>query len=307
MINDRLGELLYKAGWNQGILLPALPYSVIYKVDEPLSKIAKSANKHRGVAGGSQKGALLATGLPSGKIGVAFGIPRQEDHLVIASQDCDIVRNVNEEPNIVAMRAFVTENERILRYANGNSSRYFLLDQNRGLVAESTLMALIEKPVFLDLKPELGAFDVATKLRFARWVAHRFDRFPFPDNVVGAVIKPLLENFSQMQRDNDVDLDALDTVREIRLAQIAGNPPFDVRILFIIPESGLPDGGLALARLVNRIREWFNPLAARLTAWDARHIYEITVGDYLDTQQIYLDHYTYQGQTIQGLLPPPGI
>src|SRR5579872_5069817 len=257
MVDDRLGELLYKAGWNQGILLPALPYSVIYKVDEPLSKIAKSANKNRGVAGSGQKGASAATGLPSGKIGVAFGITRQEDRLVIASQDCDIVRNVNEEPNIVAIRAFVTENERILRYANGNSSRYFLLDHNRGLVAESSLMVLIEKPVFLDLKPEPGAFDTATKLRFARWVAHRFDRFPFPDTVVGAVIKPLLENFSQMQRDNDAELDALDVVREIRLAQIDGPPPFDIRILFIIPESGLPDGGLALARLVNRIRGWF--------------------------------------------------
>jgi hypothetical protein len=51
------------------------------------------------------------------------------------------------------------------------------------------------------------------------------------------------------------------------------------------------------------MRSWFNPLAARLVAWDARHLYEITVGDYLDTQQIYLEQYTYQGQIIQGLLP----
>src|SRR5437588_4372332 len=96
-------------------------------------------------------------------------------------------------------------------------------------------------------------------------------------------------------------------VKEVRLAKIVGNPPFDVRILFIVPESGLSDNGIALARIVSRMRGWFNPLAARLVAWEARHIYEITVGDYLDTQQIYLEHYTYRGQTIQGLLPSPRI
>lgn len=92
-------------------------------------------------------------------------------------------------------------------------------------------------------------------------------------------------------------------VKEVRLAKISGNLPYNVRLLFIIPESGLPDGGIALARLVSRMRGWFNPLAARLVAWDTRHIYGISVGDYQDTQQIYLDHYTYRGRTIQGLLP----
>ncbi len=127
------------------------------------------------------------------------------------------------------------------------------------------------------------------------------------DDVVGAVIKPLLENLSQMQKDGDPDLDALDNVKEVRLAKIVGKPPFDVRLLFIIPEEGLPDKGVALARLVFRIRTWFNPLAARLVAWEARHLYEITVGDYLDTQQIYLEQYTYQGQIIRGLLPAANI
>ena len=109
------------------------------------------------------------------------------------------------------------------------------------------------------------------------------------------------------QQENDADLDALRVVKEVRLAKIEGKLPFDVRILFIIPESGLSDNGIALDRFVARMRRWFNPLAARLVAWDARHIYEITVGDYLDTQQIYLDHYSYRGQTIQGLLPSPRL
>ena len=303
MADNMLGELLYGSGWRQGVLLPPLPWSVIYRNDEPLSKIAKAAAKRPT----EQRDNTVITGLPLQGISIASGITRREDYLVIASQDCDIVRSLSEEPNIIAVRAFTTGNYNILQYADSNSTRYFLLDRNRGLVAESSVMTLIEKPVLMNFTPEPGAADFATQERFARWIAHRFDRPAFHDVVVGAVIKPILDNLSQMQKNNDPDLNALNNVKEVRIAKIIGKPPFDVRLLFITPESGLPDNGVALARLIARMREWFNPLAARLVAWDALHLYEITVGDYLDTQQIYLEQYTYRGEIIQGLFPVPHI
>jgi len=114
-----------------------------------------------------------------------------------------------------------------------------------------------------------------------------FVAWGFPENIVGAVIKPILDYLSLMQKANDPDLRALDMVKEVRLAKIVGDPPYDVRLLFIIPETGLSDDGIALARLVSRMRKWFNPPAARLVAWDAHHIYEISVGDYLDTQLMF--------------------
>lgn len=302
MADNKLGEYLYDSGWRQGVLLPPLPWSVIYRSDDPLSKIARTAKRQAG-----QVDISAATDLPLHGIGIASGITRKEDRLVIASQDCDIVRSLSEEPNIVAMRAFTTENSNILKYADSNSSRYFLLDRRRGLVTESTVMVLIEKPVLLNFTPEPGAFDSATQERFARWIAHHFDRPALDDDVVGAIIKPILDNLSQMQKNGDPELEALDTVKEVRIAKIVGKPPFEVRLLFIIPQEGLSDKGVALAQLVSRIRTWFNPLAARLVAWDARHLYEISVGDYLDTQQIYLEQYTYKGQIISGLLPTANI
>ncbi len=303
MVDNMLGEQLYNSGWHQGVLLPQLPYSVVYRSDDPVSKIARKANRHQT----EQRDTQTIAGLPFRGLRIASGIARQGDYLVIASQDCDLVRSLNEDPNIIAIRAFTTGNDDILQYADSNSTRYFLLDRNRGLVAESTFLVLIEKPVLMNFTPEPGVSDGATQERFARWIAHRFDRPAFHDDIVGAVIKPILDNLSQMHRANDPDLSALDNVKEVRLAKIVGKPPFEVRLLFIIPEQGLPDNGVALARLVSRMREWFNPLAARLVAWDAHHFYEITVGDYLDTQQIYLEHYTYRGQIIQGLLPTPNI
>ena len=265
MADNLLGEELFKAGWQQGVLLPALPWSVIYQVDDPLNKISKAAQRQGTID--VRQGSLSATTKPS-RYGVAFGINRQSDYLVIASQDCDITSKLSDEPNIIAMRAFITNNENILSYAGGNSTQYFLLDHKRGLVAQSTMMVLIEKPVLTLFTPQPGAQDTSTKERFARWVARHFERPAIDENVVGAVIKPILENLSQMQKGNDPELDALKLVKEVRLAKIVGDPPFDVRLLFIVPETGLPDNGIALARLVSRIPSWLNPLAARLVAGD---------------------------------------
>ncbi len=151
MADNKLGEHLYNSGWRQGVLMPPLPWSVIYRSDDPLSKIAKTAKRQA-----EQVDIPASTDLPLHGIGLASGITRREDYLVIASQDCDIVRSLSEEPNIVAMRAFITENNSILKYADSNSSHYFLLDRKRGLVAESSVMVLIEKPVLLNFTPRIG-------------------------------------------------------------------------------------------------------------------------------------------------------
>ena len=107
-----------------------------------------------------------------------------------------------------------------------------------------------------------------------------------------------------MQEEKDPDLEVLDMVKEVRIAPLASDFPYKVNMLFIISEEGLPDNGVALARFVGRLREWFDPEFASLVAWDASHLYEISAGDYIDTQQIFLDHYTYDGNTIRGLKPP---
>src|SRR5439155_11401859 len=182
MADNKLGERLYDAGWRQGVLLPALPWSVIYLIDDPLSKIAKTAKRQQ-VADIKLKSTLAATDLPFYGIGVASGITRKEDRLVIASQDCDLVSNLTEEPYVVALRAFTTDNANILRYADSNSVHYFLLDRKRGLVAESSILVLVEKPVLTNFTPELGVPDSTTQERFARWIAHRFDRYAFPDSI----------------------------------------------------------------------------------------------------------------------------
>jgi hypothetical protein len=93
--------------------------------------------------------------------------------------------------------------------------------------------------------------------------------------------------------------------KELRVAPLADSP-YKVHLIFIISEDGLPKGGdLALGRFVSHMKEWFDPAKASLVAWNAANLYEISAGHYMDTRQIYLDHHTYQGETITGLVPPP--
>lgn len=290
-----IGSQLEDAGWEQGVLLPPLATSVVYLPANPVTPGARAAAK-RGEAPSFQ-----APGLTPHH--VASSISRADDRLVVISQTCDIIREPNVEPTVMAMRAFFTGNARILGPAATNSARNFLLDPARGLVVDATLVSMIEKPFLATLAPEPGAPDPDTQGRFSRWLAHRFDRPALPDRVVEAVVAPILENLRVMSEAEDPELRALDPVHEVRVARITGDLPFDVRLLFLIPETGLPDGGTSLARLIGRMREWFDPAAARLVAAQPLSYYSVSVGDYHSTDRIYLDYYTYRGRTIHGLGP----
>lgn len=303
MADKLLGQQLYATGWKQGTLLSVLPWSVIYNANDPLTRIAKSA-KQQSNGRNRYKAETTSTEIAVPPYEVASGITRTEDYLVIISQDCDIVKDPNSIPTIFSMRAFLTEKKHILRSAAGNSTQYFLLDKEQGLVADSTIIVPIEKPVLNNFTPKIGAPNEETKRLFAKWIAHCFNRPAFSDEVVRAVIKPILDNLRVMQECDDPQLEVLEMVKELRVAPLIGDLPYEVRLLFIISENGLPDDGLALGRFVGHINDWFDPAEARLVAWDASHLYEISAGDYIDTQQIYLDHYTHNGETIRGLVPP---
>lgn len=299
MAEQTLGQQLYDAGWNQGVLLPPLCWSVVYHADDPLTAIAKAASRQ-----GQQSAGGDVRSIPRHEI--ATGLIKPRDYLVVVSQACDIVKSPGFEPNITAMRAFETNNAQLLESAGSNSARYFLLDPTRPLVVDATVAVLIEKPVLLTLTPQQGTPDETTRRRLAEWLARRYNRPALEEQIVYAVQKPILDNLRKMREDGD-DLRALAEIREVRIAHLKGLPPYEVRLLFIVPQAGLADSGHALAQLVGRISAWFDPRLARLAAWDALDLYQISVGDYLETDRLYLDHYTYRGQTTHGLEPPSPV
>ena len=296
MAGISIGKQLEAAGWEQGSLLPPLASSVIYLPSNPVTPISRAAAKQ------GKSPTITANGFVAHHI--ASGLPRStEDRLVVVTQTCDIVREPNVEPTVMAMRAFFTDNERVIGPASRNSTRNFLLDPRRGLVVDATVVSIIEKPFLTTVSPETGVPDVETRRRFGLWLGHRFNRPALPDRVVEAVVAPILNNLRTMQEEGDEDWRVLDEIKEVRLGRIAGELPFPVRLLFIVPDEGLADGGIGLTRLVGRMHGWFDPAVARLVAAQPLTYYGISVGDYYATDRVYLDYYTYRGRTIQGLEP----
>lgn len=295
MADTSLGQRLVDAGWKQGVLLPPVSSTVVFLPGHALTGIAKRA-KDTPLAD-----TTTIAGSPSHS--VASGIPRKTDAFVVISQACDIVRSENDEPTVLAMRVYTTDNDRTLSAAVSNSARTFLLDPDRRLVVDATVLSVIEKPVLATVTPQPGAPNEFVERRFARWVAARFSRYAFPDLIVAAVTKPTLDGLRGLQQAGSPDLAALDPLEEIRVAPTEGDPPYDVSLIFIAPESGLPDGGAGLARLAGHIDAWLTPGQARLVSWDAVHYGELSVRDYFDHERLQLDEYTYQGVTVRGLEP----
>lgn len=305
MADEHLGEQLVAAGWQQGALLPPVESSIYFHLDKPLTKIARDAQP---ILASEVKQQQTEKKPAHFHHAVASGRSRkQADRLVVITQTCDINKSPDVEPVVWAIRAFFTKNSDMLKRAGGNSKRQFLLDESRGLVAEMTNLVAIEKPVLADFDPEQGALDEATRRRFSHWIADRFERVPQPEQVVRAVIRHILDNLRQAENDNAPDVEVLQHIREVRFAKLEGDPPYNVQLVFMATQPGLSSGEYsALSRLVVKMREWLAAGGeAKLDAWDVATPADISLEDYLNTDKLDLDEYTYRGRTVRGLTPLP--
>lgn len=101
MADEFLGKRLYEAGWSQGTLLPVLPWSVIYNSNNPITKIARTAQQKIDAQTRRQSEATPIE-VASPPYSIASDISRPKDYLALISQDCDIVKDPNQIPTIFA-------------------------------------------------------------------------------------------------------------------------------------------------------------------------------------------------------------
>jgi len=297
-MSQDVGRTLYRAGWTQGVLLNPIAVSVAFAPDQPVSKIAKAA------IGRGAPDASLKLGHPHG---IASGVAASTERLVVVSQACDIVKSPNDEPNILAMPVFKTENQRIIGPASRNSSRYYLLDAGRGFIVDASAVAVIEKPLLMTMTPEVGALTEDDRKRFGRWLARRFNRPAIDDDVVVAIVKPILENMRALQAAGNLDPELFDQIAEVRLLVENDSLPFTFDLLFMVEAIGSAEFELLLAPLLGQMRSWFQPELSILRAWYTRTYEDVSVADYLASEQLYLDEYSYEGGTIRGLIAPEPI
>jgi hypothetical protein len=215
------GRELYDKGWRQGSRIAVSARQGFHRAFEPID-----TQEHD---------------LPEGM------------DLVLATQDCDLVRPEEKLPLLEGIGC-CEDPERAAR-TRLNDARYFVLDPAVGLLADRgygafftrDALALVPSPVVL---PCGG--DASRRRRFARWLGARYDRPAFPDEAVDAIQRPLAASVEKLYRPGH-ELHALnDDLREIRVAgDLDGGPPFTVSLIFVLREGADESAaGLLIARLL---------------------------------------------------------
>lgn len=207
------------------------------------------------------------------------------DLWVIASQTCDIIKTPSREPYVYALRAFMA-NELPPR----NTYRLFAIDRGRKLVADAAYGVHLKKEAlrYVPVLPGLEA-DPARAQWFSLWLANRFTRDAFPNEVVGAVIAPLKAVLLREARSKDPDVRAVLQRGDFRLTELAVAEFYSVEMLLVTDEP--LDGQLKLAagRIIDALRAALRPDIARLELCRIATSTEISLDYYLQTREIDLD------------------
>ncbi len=274
------GQQLIEQGWRQGSLLSA-----------------RSARFPWLIPG--DEGPLLLT---------ADDLPADE-RLVIISNDCDISAPLEKERLVEALRAHWTTDKTEVHNARRNSVRRFLLRRRtidggnvEGLIADATTRVQIDKSVLLASDPE-RAFevgDIMTPRYFRRWLAARYDRPAVEDRIVLAVHKPIVKAIEKL-KDTDPIHRTLDGIREIRYRLRTDQAPYQVEMLLMREED--ETGAAVREEEASNLAGWLADKLddggeALLVNWDIFDIWTISVGDYQNTVDLPLAHYSLADSTV---------
>jgi len=274
-----VGGRLYDAGFRQGTILRPSALKFVYSVPAP---------------GG-------------GGIETKERPVRAKERLVVASQDCDILAKPEKEPYVELLICKEEKPERCARLVGGHSSRWFLLDADKHLVAQAFQRIHIKKEALKQLESEGWSLGGETLERFARWLARRYIRPAFPDEFVEAYQGPVdgafekiptevLEHFSRV-------------VTEIRVSKSsAQGPPYGLEFLVLTVSENLSEEEAEAVDLVQDGME--AALSASPLVDSAQFSFRIpeetSIAEYFASDPIYLEHLTYQGEEqLRGAEPPP--
>ncbi len=209
-----LGRRLYDLGWRQGAVLAVSPHQIAF-VSQTLSSSGATDLHRRNV--------------------------RQAERLIVISQDCDVVASPSQEPCIETLICSPEKADWRNRIAF-NSRRYFVLDNDVGLVAKAAYRLHIQKALAEHLPaPSPWSYGETLRARFVRWLGDRYTRPPLPDDVVDAVQRPIDIVLDTIES-NDPDRAALLSlaISELRITLPATpRAPFEIAVLIMIQDDAL--------------------------------------------------------------------
>lgn len=215
------GRDLYDRGWRQGSRIPAQVHQVAYQPLHPAAVVEKE--------------------LPAGM------------HLVLVTQDCDLVKDEAKLPVLEAIGC--VDDPSLASRTRANDARFFVLDEPSGLVADRAYGAFLTREALADL-PDPGhepcGGDRERARRFARWLGARYDRVALPDAAVETIQRPLIGAIQRLCRPGRPYERLNRDIHEIRVAgDLETGPPFRVSLVFVVREGvELGEVELAIAELI---------------------------------------------------------
>ncbi len=275
-----LGDWLFEAGWRQGTMFSAT--SVCFVLNK-LSDL--DANE---------------------PVAIQRRKTKSDEKFVLITQDCDIKASEDREPYVEVLLC-KCQKQKFLARVGPNSARHFVIDFDRGLVAEAMYRVSIAKQVLKTLMPEPWPSSAKRLEMFVRWLARRYDRPALPDAMVEVFQKPIEHTFMHFAEEYpDTMLAFSKTVHEIRInLPTTEDPPFDLQLTLLISSDGLSgEQADAVDIIAKAIRASLDPKEVHLHP-EVRILTEerISMAEYYVTRPLFLENHTYKGEEIEGLEP----
>jgi hypothetical protein len=274
------GRELYDRGWRQGSRIAVRTRQVSYVAFDPLR--------------------LREGELPHGM------------DLVLATQDCDLVKDEEKLPLLEGIGCF--DDPRLASRVRANDARYFVLDPDPGVVADRAHGAFFTRDALAALPEptvEPCGNDPTRQRRFARWLGARYDRAAIPDAAVEAIQRPLATAVHKLCRPGRPHEQLNRDLHEIRIAgDLHRGPPFTISLIFVLREGAdAATTDLLIAELIEEAGFAIEAIsegdgaAVLIREWVAAPPSLLTVAAYHGSVGIPLAHESFRGSEAIGAEP----
>lgn len=283
---------IHEAGWEQGSLLGDVGDAFLFSPSTPITAEAQAA----------------ADSLETHNMGIEMAVrDATEGQLcVLITHTCDIVKSPAKHPRVEVVRCFEALDRNMVRDADTNHARYFLIDPNKNLIADIATRTSLEKAVLLAREPLEWPSSETRLIRFRNWLGSRYTRPVDPNEVVEVLNRPITKRIRQLRKTNVNGLsDVLDLVKRIHVFRKNDSEPYDVTLLFFLEEQDW-EGREEIEALFEDLREQVSEEQVILSC-EVTTESRISVSDYLATTYFDLDSYSYEGEDEVGAEPTQNL
>lgn len=233
-----------------------------------------------------------------------------EAEWVLVSQDCDINARTEVEPRVEVITArWSTDPTEILQARKGNSSRLFMLsdEKERALLADARRRAHLKKESLLAAGFATVFSTAPELLRFAQWVAGRYNRPAIPDHIVKAVHKPIVKSLDTVMKKREKEKpeaaklkQLLNDLEEIRFHSSGVASSMTIDFLLIVSstiELSAEEEAILGGWLEDVVVTKSSPVSAIRVAFF--NVTNLSVADYVATTRLMLDQYSPEEVEVQ--------